>query len=109
MNERHVTSLETSKKLKEAGFPQDTEFIRMTDKLDPDIDMLLENSRVQITGNINIEYYTAPLSIEILEKLAYKEIMDYCNDKEIMAQGGLIGLFRSPDKLAEIWLEVKGK
>jgi|SRR3990167_1112546 len=103
---KYTTSLSISKKLKEAGFKQNTGFYWRTFKKLNSIwckDMMDEDRINDLEG---VKYISAPLISEILEELANNEIMDYSNARPEMKQGEFIGLFRDPNKMAEVWLEV---
>ena len=117
MIEQHVTSLGVSKELREAGWKKKTEFWRvdMADKREKGnswykphwmlIDKECAGARLTNTDGKD-EQYPAPLATEILEELTYDDIMDYSIDKNMVKVKDVIELFRSPDKCAEIWLEV---
>lgn len=105
MNERYVVSLPMAKRLKEVGFPQDTVFVGVLHHENRWELITSEDFHAHWHGGW--ETISAPLISEILDNLTNKDILDNCNDNKAMTQGEFMDLFRSPDRLGEIWLEVR--
>ena len=108
MNEKHVTSLEISKQLKEAGWTKETEFWWVHNKLRDEDKLCYGLTQCFKDHPESWEYYPAPLATEILEELTNDQINDYTEQQgNILDWDDTVNLFRNPDALAKLWLHLK--
>ena len=96
----HVVSLEIAKKMDEAGWEKKTEFYWRVGRITKQAIVV----SWEHLDNVNqYDWIKAPLATEILEELSNDDIHMYLV-KEILSNKGQYDLFRSPDKLAKVWL-----
>ena len=99
MNQKHVTSLDLSKQLAEAGIVIESEYVWCHGDLIPVINIILETAGSEI--------YPAPIATEILERLPENvTIISHINDSRLiggnMAVHGDVRVLNNslPDALA---------
>jgi hypothetical protein len=117
MMEKYCTSLEVSKRLKEAGWKKETKFWWKSYSHRPEYNEVVNKSTLWNLGyyrdknqRLTVEYevYSAHLSAEILEELSTDLIYKYMYAKDFKEYNS-INLLRSPDSLAECWIWAKEK
>jgi hypothetical protein len=116
--EKYCTSLEVSKRLKEAGWKKETKFWWKSYSHRPKYNEVVNKSTLWNLGyyrdknqRITVEYevYSAHLSAEILEELSTDLIIQYANERLKWREVDFMDLFHSPNTLADCWIWAKEK
>lgn len=100
--EKYCVNIYRAKELKKIGWNKDTEFwwTKENDKF------ILSDKYEKAILCDDVEIYAAPTVGEILEELTNKQIEKYNDDYHCLPYD-IIDLFRSANKLAEVWMYSK--